>query len=106
MIGARDRRAGFTLVDLLLAIVLGAVVCAIIVRATSGGQRFYDAIVRRIDARAAGRDVASVLPSALRDASPAGGDLIALSDSAIEIRATLGSAVICATDPPGTRAWL
>src|SRR5690606_7192333 len=46
-------------------------------------------------ARQALRDASDVLLAELRAISPAGGDLVAVDDTAIEVRATIGAAVIC-----------
>jgi prepilin-type N-terminal cleavage/methylation domain-containing protein len=105
-VSLRRARRAFSLVELLLAMVLVGIVGAILARAMVGGQWLYDAMLRVIDQRAQLRDAAAILPDALRAASVRGGDLIALSDSAIELRATIATAVACDVASLGARLEL
>lgn len=91
----RADRAGFTLPELLVVVVLLGVVGGAVLRVLVGQQRFYRGAARISDARSQLRQGASVLPAELRGVSASGGDIAALSATAIEFRATTGSAVAC-----------
>lgn len=101
-----SERDAFTLIELLLALVLTAVIGAIVGRLLTASQRTYDGLVRVVDQRAQLRDAAAILPDALRGASIPGGDLLALSDSAVELRTAIGTAVACDVRSAGTRLEL
>jgi len=91
-------RAGFTLVELLVVLVLGGIVLGLASAIGVRLQRELEAQSSRIrvdEQLAAG---AEVLPMDLRALSPSAGDIVAASarDTSLEIRATIGSAVVCA----------
>lgn len=92
----RGTRAGFTIIDLLVSLVLvvglGAVMSAMWV-----GQ--LRAFARSKEASYAQRDLRmglSLLPMDLRAASVQLADLRSMTDSAIRLRATIGSSIACA----------
>lgn len=70
---------------------IGTMITMILVRQ----QRFYRVVTSITDARARMRDVATILPTDLRGTSTIGGDVLALSDSALQFRAFVGTAVLC-----------
>jgi hypothetical protein len=90
-------RAGFTTVELLVALVLGGIVAAAIGSVLRRQQRFYMSAASLVEQRASLRDATAILPGELRAVSPASGDVLAFSDSALEIRATIGTAIACDT---------
>jgi prepilin-type N-terminal cleavage/methylation domain-containing protein len=94
---ADRRRGGFTLVELMATVAVAGVVLSIIAGVALRQQRTFAAL--SADAALAGqlRDAASVLPSDLRSAAVGAGDLREATDSSIEIRETLASAVVCDT---------
>ena len=91
----RQSRRAFTLVELLITMVLLGLVGAVVVTVGVRQQRFYRATSALMDARAQIRQMASVLPMELRGISSAGGDIVAMTDSAIEFRSSFGSSVVC-----------
>ena len=93
-VGNRSRR-GFTLVELLITMVLLALVGAAVVTVVVRQQRFYRSTSALMDARAQIRQMAAVLPMDLRGISSAGGDIVSMSDSALEFRSSFGSGVVC-----------
>ena len=95
--GAAGRRSGLTLVELMATVAVAGVVLAIIAAVALRQQRTFASL--SADAALAGqlRDAASVLPSDLRTAAVGAGDLREASDTSIEIRETLASAVVCDT---------
>jgi prepilin-type N-terminal cleavage/methylation domain-containing protein len=92
---ARAARRAFTLIELLISITLLTIVGGAIASAIAIQWRSHDALVDADRARQAVRDGAEVMLAELRALSPAGGDLVTASDSALEVRATIGAAVIC-----------
>jgi prepilin-type N-terminal cleavage/methylation domain-containing protein len=98
VIAAHPRR-GFTLVELLVALSLAAVVTAALLAVLVRQQRFYAGVAQLVETRGHVREGLGVLPNDLRGLSSAAGDLLAMSDSAIELRATVGSAVACDAGP-------
>jgi len=98
---ARVNGVGFTTVELMIALVLGGIVMAAIGAVLRRQQRFYTSAASLVEQRVALRDVTGILPGELRALSPAGGDVLAFSDSALELRATIGTAIGCDTIPGG-----
>jgi prepilin-type N-terminal cleavage/methylation domain-containing protein len=108
-------RRGFTLVELLVALVLLAVVGGTLGTLLVSQYRIFN---RTRGATQMQRDLRTglgLLPMDLRGASRAGGDVTVLTDTAIGLRATIGSSIVCARPalnvislPPlnGTRADL
>src|SRR6185436_7272385 len=90
-------RRGFTLPELLLVVVLLLVVLGTVAAVVQRQQRFYSAVTRIIDQRSQLRDALDLLPGDLRGASSAGGDFLVLSDSAVELRAPIGTGIVCDT---------
>ena len=100
-------RRGATLVELLVGTALGLVVLAAELSVLVRLQRADGWLRRRAAARAQLAHAASVLGAELRAAQgdstasdPA--DLLLLADSAVELRATIGSSVACAVAGGGT----
>jgi prepilin-type N-terminal cleavage/methylation domain-containing protein len=91
----RVPRAGFTLVELMMALVLLAMIGGAIVNLLTRQQRFYRSAQEAIDLRAELRHAGMLLPTDLRTISPANGDVYAWSDTMIEFRQILGSGVSC-----------
>jgi len=86
-----------SLVELLAAVTVAGVVLSVLAVAALRQQRFFLALAA--DAALAGqlRDAASVLPMDLREAAVGSGDLREATDTSIEVRETLASAVVCDT---------
>src|SRR5437016_12597060 len=90
------RRAGFTLVELIITMVLVSFVAGAIVSLLLRQQRFYNSTTELIQTRQQIRQAAAMLPSDLRGISSAGGDISVMTDSALEFRSVFGSSVVCA----------
>jgi prepilin-type N-terminal cleavage/methylation domain-containing protein len=101
MLAERDTlssRRGFTLAEIILALVLGALVLGIVAAVGSQLQRRLSIQADRQSAREQLTSAAELLPIDLRGLSPNSGD-IALGearDSSIQLRATIASAFVCA----------
>src|SRR2546426_3840423 len=94
--GAPSRRAGFTLIELVIAMVLMSLVGGAIVKLLLRQQRFYNSTTDLIQTRQQLRQAAAMLPSDLRGISSIGGDIYFMTDSALEFRSVFGSSVVCA----------
>lgn len=95
---AADRaphRAGFTLPELLLSLVLFGLVMTVGMRVLVQQQRFHRGASAVTDMRSQLRHAVFALPVELRSISPAGGDVYDWSASAIEFRSNLGSGTLC-----------
>ncbi|PYO96506.1 MAG: hypothetical protein DMD60_10175 [Gemmatimonadetes bacterium] len=92
---APARRAGFTLIELIIAMVLMSLVGGAIVSLLLRQQRFYNSTTDLIQTRQQIRQAAAMLPSDLRGISSIGGDIYSMSDSALEFRSVFGSSVVC-----------
>jgi type II secretory pathway pseudopilin PulG len=94
-------RAGFSTVELLVAFTMAAVIATSLATVLRRQQRFFTNAAIVVERRVSLRDATAILQSELRGISPAGGDILAFSDSALEIRTTIGGAVACDTLPAG-----
>ena len=94
-------REAFTLVELMIAMVMGGILAAGIVSVLRRQQRFYTTAASLVEQRISLRDATGILPGELRALSPASGDVLAFSDSSLEIRVTIGTAIACDTLPGG-----
>jgi prepilin-type N-terminal cleavage/methylation domain-containing protein len=97
LVSRRSRRAGFTLVELLVAITITGLIMASVYKILTGNQRFYQAQKQILDVEQNIRAAAQILPGELRGLDPDGGDIIAMSDTAITIKAMRGFSVLCTT---------
>jgi prepilin-type N-terminal cleavage/methylation domain-containing protein len=96
-------RAGFTLAELLVTLVLLGIIVASVIGVLTRQQRFYSSAADLMDTRGRLRQVLAVLPPDLRSMSPSdtlsgganSGDIYAWSDHALEFRSVLGSSVVC-----------
>src|SRR6266705_6267034 len=93
---APSRRAGFTLIELVIAMVLMSLVGSAIVKLLLRQQRFYNSTTDLIQTRQQLRQAAAMLPSDFRGISSIGGDIYFMTDSALEFRSVFGSSVVCA----------
>src|SRR5438094_6783273 len=89
------RRAGFTLVELVITLVLVSFVAGAIVKLLLRQQRFYNSTTELIQTRQQIRQAAAMLPSDLRGISSIGGDIYAVTDSSLEFRSVFGISIVC-----------
>jgi prepilin-type N-terminal cleavage/methylation domain-containing protein len=101
-------RTGFSLAEIMVALVLLGIVCGGIMTVIMRQQTFYRSATDVIDTRQQIRQATTVVPVDLRGVSSVGGDILQMSDSALEVRANIGSGVVCShtvsqiTIPPST----
>ena len=100
------RRAGFTLVEMLVVVVLGTIIVLGLYRVVTSQQRAYrhQSVVASL--HDAMRVAASVLGADLREAAGAGGDLAALGPDTVVVRSPVGFGIVCATDTVNRRLAL
>lgn len=91
------RRVGATIVELMVVLLVAGMIAAGISTVLRRQQRFFTNAATVIAQRVSLRDATAMLPGEVRALSSAGGDVIAFSDSALEIKATIGVAVACDT---------
>jgi prepilin-type N-terminal cleavage/methylation domain-containing protein len=96
------RRSGFTLVELLIVLVLLGVVGGGLMRMVANQQRFYQGTYDLMDLRSQLRQAEAVLTTDLRGMSSPGGDLVAMTDSSMDFRFTVGSSIACTTPASST----
>jgi prepilin-type N-terminal cleavage/methylation domain-containing protein len=96
--GPRTIRAGFTLVELLIVIVLLALVLTSVMTIFVQQQRFYSDSSAIMETRSATREAAYVLQSDLRALSPMSGDIYAMGSNFVEFRSQPGASVVCTID--------
>jgi prepilin-type N-terminal cleavage/methylation domain-containing protein len=95
----RLNRSGFSLVELLAALVISGVLAAATFRLLDRSQRHARGIAQAADERAQLAVAAFATEGELQGVSPGDGDLLAGSDSAIAYLGDVGSGVACALTP-------
>jgi prepilin-type N-terminal cleavage/methylation domain-containing protein len=91
-------RAGFSLVELLIVIVLLALVLTSVMTIFVQQQRFYSDSSAIMETRSSTRDAAYVLQGDLRAISPMSGDIYAMGSKFLEFRSQPGASVVCTID--------
>lgn len=88
-------RRGFTLIELMVAILLLGIVSAGVYRVLVSNQRIYHAQTQRIDLQQNIRAAATILPSEFRELASTEGDIYAMSATEIRMRAMRQFGVLC-----------
>ncbi len=91
-------RRGFTMVELLVALVLLGIVSAALYRVLVNNQRLYQAQTARIDLSQNIRAAGSILPAEFRQLDASEGDISVMSATSISIRAMRWLGFLCS--PP------
>lgn len=89
------RRAGFTMVEVMVAVVLLGIVVGALLAVVMEQERFYDGASEVMNVRDNLRRIGDLLPAELRGMAPEEGDIYAMTDSMVDFRAPIGSSVIC-----------
>lgn len=96
---ARRRAAGFTLTEVLVALVLLGLVMGAMMSVLVRQQKFYRSANELMDTRSQVRQAIAMLPSELRSLSVSdlrnGTDIYSTSDKAIEFKTIIGSSIVC-----------
>src|SRR5882762_1237013 len=88
-------RRGFTLVELMIAIVLLGIVSTALYKVMLNNQRTFAAQTQRIELQQNIRAAATILPAEFRELDAADGDITAMSATSITIRAMRQLAIVC-----------
>lgn len=91
-------RRGFTLIELMIALVLLGIVSAAVYKVLVNNQRVYLAQTQTIDLQGNIRAAAAILPAEFRELDAADGDIKAMTPTSLRIRAMRQLAFVCA-DP-------
>jgi len=97
-------KRGFTLVELIIAIIMAGLVMGAVYQVLAKNQRFYRAQSQVTEVQQNVRAVAAVLPGDLRELAASDGDIKAMGDSSITIRAMRSFTFACAPPDPATGA--
>lgn len=98
----RFGRRAFTLVELMVALVLGLVVLSAACQVFLATQRFFRLQSSVIEVHEGLRAAMQTLSAELRELDAAGGDIVALASDSISIHATRGVEFVCAPPDPAT----
>ena len=93
---SRGRR-GFTMIEVLVALVLLGIVSAALYRVLANNQRLYMAQTQRIDLSQNIRAASTILPAEFRELDASEGDITAMSATSISIRAMRWVGFACNT---------
>ena len=91
-------RAGLTLIELMISIVLLGLMGGLIVGFLLKQGRFYSGANEILLTRTQVRQASVMMPNDLRAISSPAGDIYAMNDTMIEFRSTFGSSYICRND--------
>ena len=91
------RRHGFTMIELIVALVLLAVVSTALYRVLVNNQRLYMAQTQRIDLSQNIRAASAILPAEFRELDASEGDILAMSSDSVYIRAMRWLGFLCNT---------
>lgn len=92
---------GFTVLEVLVALVLLGLVSAALYRVLVNNQRLYMAQTQRIDLSQNIRAAAAILPAEFRELDASEGDIAAMSADSIQIRGMRWLGFLCAVPPLG-----
>jgi len=91
-------RRGFTLIELMIALVLLGIVSTAVYKVLVSNQRLYTAQTQTIDLQQNIRAAAAILPAEFRELDAADGDIKGMTATSLRIRAMRELAFVCA-DP-------
>ena len=100
-----SRRAGFTLIEMIVATAIAAIVGATLMVTLSRQERFYSSAAQMLEVRGQLRDGGDILTSDIRGAAIERYGLTLMTDSAVEFFSTIGGSVVCET-PAGQTLFL
>ena len=89
-------RVGWTLHEMLISLFLMGLVLGLVSHSSLQQLRFYRSAGELVARRVQLGSASAIAASLLRDISPQDGDILVADDSALELRAPIGSAVSCA----------
>jgi len=90
-------RRGFTLIELMIALVLLGIVSTAVYKVLVNNQRLYTAQTQTIDLQQNIRAAAAILPAEFRELDAADGDIKAMTATSLRIRGMRQLSFVCAT---------
>jgi prepilin-type N-terminal cleavage/methylation domain-containing protein len=93
----RDRK-GFTIIELIVVSVLGALILMAILQVLMTNQRTYTAQSAVVQGQQSSRMALEVLFNELREASPGDGDIITMASNRLTVRLMRKLGIVCDTD--------
>jgi len=100
------QRPAFTLVEVVVVLAVGGVVAAAVASVLLGNQRLYRSQEQVLETQRSVRAAAQLLAADLRGADGGDGDIAALSDTAVTVKAARAFGVVCARPEPSTRTLI
>lgn len=91
------RRGGFTMTELIIVVVLGSLVLLASLQLLITQQRTYTAQNVAINGQQSTRMGWEILSSDLRELSPEGGDILAMSSTGLQVRLMRKFSIVCGT---------
>lgn len=91
--------SGFTMVEVLIVVMLGAVIMGAAFQLLMGNQRMYTVAAAKSGQMNALRAGTDILFNELREVSTSQGDVIVITSDSITIRAAGAFGIVCGTDP-------
>lgn len=92
----RRRRAGYSLVELLISMAILGIVGSVLAQIMMGQQRFFQRTVEQMAVRRELRTSINLLPAELRGLASTGGDLVDFNSTSLTFRSTIGVSLVCA----------
>jgi hypothetical protein len=92
-------RGGWTLHEMIISLAMTGAIVALAVHAALEQMRFFRGVGEIAAVQAQLNDVTGIARAVLWAVSPVGGDILVAQDTALELRITLGSAVVCESSP-------
>ena len=94
----RRNRAGFTLVELTVVVVLGALVLGAILQVLITNQRTYTVQSAAVQGQQSSRMAVEIMFNELRELSPADGDILSMSSTSMLVRLMRRFGIACDVD--------
>jgi prepilin-type N-terminal cleavage/methylation domain-containing protein len=93
---------GFTLVEILIALVLMGIVSTALYQLLVNNQRLYRAQVQSVEINESARAAVSILPTEIRELSAGGGDIMAMNGTSITYKSLQALYVQCTAPNAGS----
>ena len=89
---------GFSLIELVIATVIGSLVIMATFNVLIGNQRTLTAVAVKIRSQQTLRSGANIVAGELREISPTTGDLVAMGDDSVQVRVTRSFGLVCSVN--------
>lgn len=93
-------RRGVTLFELLVTLVVGGAIAAAVARSRATTRGAGEGALAAAEARRQLQSALAGIEASVRSLDADGDDLLALADTALELRVSLGASIVCAASPP------